>query len=195
MLFAHPVLHKSRVTRRLISSLDEIENITIHDLYNSKPDFHIEVKREQELLLGHDVIVWQHSFYWYGAPAMLKEWIDLVLEHGWAYGRSGNALAGKMVLTVITTGGRREAYQEGGFNRYSIRQLLAPFEQTVRLCKMEYLPPIVVHGTHLLTEKDIASAVEEYKELMMSLKDGIFTPDEIMSCEYLIDILELKKNH
>lgn len=28
----------------------------------------------------------QHPFYWYSTPALLKEWQDLVLEHGWAYG-------------------------------------------------------------------------------------------------------------
>ena len=54
-------------------------------------------KREQELLLQHKIIVWQHPFYWYSSPALLKEWIDLVLEHGWAYGRKGDMLKGKKV--------------------------------------------------------------------------------------------------
>lgn len=195
VLFAHPVQHKSRVNKELVSSIKGIQGITFHDLYEAYPDFHIDVKREQDLLLSHDIIVWQHPFYWYSAPALFKEWIDLVLEHGFAYGRTGRALEGKQVLTAITSGGRREAYQPGGFNNYTIRHLLAPFEQTVRLCNMEYLPPFAVHGTHLLSDKDIAKAAVDYKSLLISLRDGIFSTDEIRSCEYLNDVLELKNDN
>lgn len=194
VLFAHPVLHKSRVNKKLLSAIEDIEGITFHDLYENYPDFHIEVKREQDLLLSHDIIVWQHPFYWYGSPAILKEWIDLVLEHGFAFGRTGKALQGKKVLTAITSGGRKEAYQAGGFNQFTIRQLLAPFEQTVRLCNMEYLPPFVVHGTHLLNDDDIDTAAQNYRTLLISLRDEIFSTEEIRSCEYLNDILELKKD-
>ena len=194
VLFAHPVLHKSRINKRLVSAIEKLEGITFHDLYENYPDFHIEVKREQDLLISHDIIVWQHPLYWYGSPAILKEWIDLVLEHGFAFGRTGTALKGKQVLTTITSGGRREAYKAGGFNHYTIRQLLAPFEQTVRLCNMEYLPPFVVHGTHLLSDEEINLAVEDYRTLLISLQDEIFSAEEIRSCEYLNDILELKKD-
>ncbi len=104
---------------------------------------------------------------------MLKEWIDVVLQHGFAYGREGKALAGKKVMTAISSGGRRDVYQEGGMRKYSIRQLLAPFEQTVTLCNMLYLPPFVVHGTHLLDIKSILEAGQEYRRVIIALRDGI----------------------
>ena len=192
VLYAHPVSYKSRINKLLSSAIESVEDITFHDLYESYPDFHIEVKREQELLLDHDIIVWQHPFYWYSSPPILKEWIDLVLEHGFAFGRTGKALQGKQVLSAISTGGRKEAYRTGGFNNHTIKQFLAPFEQTVRLCNMEYLPPFVVHGTHLLEEKDMESAAMDYKTLLIALRDQIFTADEIQACEYLNDILEIK---
>ena len=194
ILFAHPVFHKSRINRKLVSAIENIEGITFHDLYENYPNFHIEVKREQDLLVSHDIIVWQHPFYWYGAPAILKEWIDLVLEHGFAFGRTGTALQGKQVLTAITTGGRKEAYKTGGFNNYTIKQLLAPFEQTVRLCNMEYLPPYVVHGTHMLSKEDTDRAAKDYRTLLISLQDELFSNEQIRKCEYLNDILELKKD-
>ena len=78
-----------------------------------------------------------------------------MLEHGWAYGRSGNALRGKHAMHVITAGGREEAYQHEGYNRFTIRELLAPLEQTAVLCGMTWVPPYVVHGTHRLTEPQI----------------------------------------
>ena len=51
VLFAHPALHKSRVNRQLISAIKDIEDLTFHNLYEEYPDFHIDVKREQDLLL------------------------------------------------------------------------------------------------------------------------------------------------
>ncbi|MCU7375699.1 NAD(P)H-dependent oxidoreductase [Paucibacter sp. O1-1] len=73
--------------------------MTINDLYANYPDFLIDVAREQQLCESHDVIIFQHPFYWYSTPAIVKEWLDLVLEHGWAYGKTGTALKDKMVLS------------------------------------------------------------------------------------------------
>src|SRR6516225_10847445 len=100
ILFAHPALHKSRVNRRLIESVRGLDNVTINDLYEEYPTFDINVGREQELLLAHDVIVFQHPMYWYSSPAILKEWEDLVLEYGFAYGTGGTKLQGKLFLLI-----------------------------------------------------------------------------------------------
>jgi glutathione-regulated potassium-efflux system ancillary protein KefG len=62
--------------------------------------------------------------------------VDLVLEHGFAYGDQGTALKGKTALWLISTGGGQAAYTEDGYAGFTVRQLLAPFEQTARLCGM-----------------------------------------------------------
>ena len=95
--------------------------------------FNIDVKREQALLLEHDLIVLQHPLYWYSVPPLMKQWFDLVLEHGWAYGSQGNQLEGKTMLSVITAGGNEHAYCREGYNRHQIRDFLYPIEQTARL--------------------------------------------------------------
>jgi len=82
----------------------------------------------------------QHPLYWYSTPAILKEWQDLVLQHGWAYGAKDTALHGKRWHQVVTAGGSEEAYCAQGSNRLTVRQLLAPLEQTARLCGMRFLP-------------------------------------------------------
>jgi glutathione-regulated potassium-efflux system ancillary protein KefG len=193
ILFAHPAFHKSRVNKKMIAAMNDIEGITFINLYEEYPDFQIDIKKEQDLLLNHDIIIWHHPFYWYSAPAILKEWIDLVLQHGFAYGRMGTALKNKQVLSVITTGGRREAYQTDGFNQYTMRQFLVPFERTVTLCNMNYLPPFVVHGSHLLTEDEINSAARDYRKILISLRDDIFDQDDMMNCGYLNDLLVINR--
>ena len=111
ILFAHPALQKSRVNRRLIAAVRNMENVTINDLYEEYPDFFVDIKREQELLLSHDIIIFQHPLYWYSCPALLKEWQDLVLQYGFAYGAQWTKLNVKWVLTAITAGGPLSAYQ------------------------------------------------------------------------------------
>ena len=171
VLFAHPALEKSRVNRRLAAAVADLPGVTLHDLYEAYPDFDVDVKREQDLLAAHDVLVVQHPFYWYSTPALVKQWEDLVLEHGWAYGTGGTALRGKRWLNAVTTGGREAAYATGGMNRFTMRQLLAPLDQTAQLCGMIFLPPFVVHGTHRLADQEIAAAAEEYRAVVEALRD------------------------
>ncbi len=60
ILFAHPVLEKSRVNRRLIRAAENIDNVTLNDLYEEYPDFDVDIKREQQLLIEHEVIILSH---------------------------------------------------------------------------------------------------------------------------------------
>lgn len=171
VLFAHPALERSRCNRRLVAGLDRLPGITLHDLYEAYPDLHLDVRAEQERLLAHDVVVMQHPFYWYSTPSILKEYQDHVLEHGWAYGRDGNALRGKVMLNALTAGGSEGAYRAEGRNRFTIRELLAPLDQTAHLCGMRYLAPFVVHGTHALDAAAIEVHRVEYHRLLEALRD------------------------
>lgn len=174
ILFAHPALEKSRIHRQLVPTVNDLPNVTFHDLYEAYPTFNIDIDHEQALMLAHDIIVLQHPFYWYSTPSLMKQWEDLVLEHGWAYGSKGTALRGKQVLSALSTGGGTQAYQRNGYNRYTIRELLAPMEQTAVLCKMNYLSPFVIFGTHRMEEADIQSAAASYQRLIIGLRDEQF---------------------
>jgi glutathione-regulated potassium-efflux system ancillary protein KefG len=187
--FAHPAIQKSRINRQLIDMVKNLDNVTVNDLYENYPDFFIDVKREQQLLLSHDIIIWHHPFYWYSAPALLIEWMDLVLEHGWAYGDHGRMLEGKSVLSVISTGGRREVYSKEGRNHYTMNEFLVPFKQSVNLCRMEYLPPFVVHGAHTIRNNEISTFAEKYKKVLLMLRDGKFN-QEMKRAAYFNDLIE-----
>ncbi len=188
VLLAHPALHRSRVNRVLRDAVPD--GVRVHDLYEAYPEFDVDVPREQALLEDHDVVVLQHPFYWYSTPALVKQWLDLVLEHGWAYGSGGVALAGKWMLSALTAGGRESSYRPDGTNRYTIRQLLAPLEQTAKLCGMEWLPPFVVHGTHLLDAAGIRRSADDYRRVLTALRDGDLQPDAVRGLERINDVLD-----
>ena len=117
-------------------------------------------------------MVFHHPFYWYSSPAILKEWQDIVLEYGFAYGDEGTALRGKRWLTAITAGGPNDAYRPEGFNRFTVRHLLAPFEQTANLCGMAFEEPFIVYGSHQLTEPEIAAQAGKYRAAIEALRDA-----------------------
>lgn len=190
ILFAHPKFEKSRTNKVLVRGIKNIEGVTFHDLYERYPDYYIDVAYEKKLLEQHDIIIWHHPFYWYSCPPLLKQWIDVVLEFGWAYGPDGRALQGKKCLQVITTGGSEKVYCAEGRNVYSINEFLRPFEQTARLCRMEYLAPFAVMGTHQLTEDDMQEYASQYRQIIDSLIQG--QPlQRLESCVFQNDIPEL----
>lgn len=172
VLFAHPMLQTSRVNRCLIDGIERVPGVTFFDLYQSYPDLDIDVREQQALLEAHDVVVFHHPFYWYSTPAMLKEWQDLVLRHGWAYGRDGTKLHGKTLLSAVSTGAQEEAYCREGDNRHSVRELLAPIEQTARLCGMRYLAPFVAHAALTMTPELMRTHRDDYHRLLAALAEG-----------------------
>ena len=189
VLFAHPAFHKSFINKSLINGVRDLEGVTIHDLYETYPDFFIDIPAEQKLLLEHDVIVWHHPFYWYSAPAILKEWMDLVLQHGFAYGKTGRKLEGKKVMSAVSTGGRKEVYSKTGANQYTINEFLAPFRRSANLCYMEYLPPFVIHGSHLMTNDLLNKHVADYRQILTMIRDNKITPDELEKIEYMNELI------
>jgi glutathione-regulated potassium-efflux system ancillary protein KefG len=184
ILFAHPRLSTSVVQRAMLRAVEGLENVTFHDLYAAYPDFLIDVKREQELLLAHDIIVFQHPFYWYSSPAIIKEWLDLVLENGWAYGTGGSKLHRKVMMNAISTGGSRDAYRDNGRNRFEIAQLLAPFDQSAHLCGMAYLAPFVIHTGRHMSESELSGEAENYRELLADMRDGRVDPLSRLAKDY-----------
>lgn len=170
LLFAHPAIEKSKVNRELLAEARSLPDVTIHDLYETYPDLIIDVRAEQDLLLRHDVVLLQHPFYWYSTPAILKEWMDLVLEYGFAYGENGTRLRGKSWVHAITTGGHEETYAPEGANRFTMRELLAPLDQTATLCGMKFLDPFLLHGVlQYHSARDLPVARAAYRKFIEGL--------------------------
>ncbi len=172
ILFAHPSLDRSEVNRPLAEAAADVDGVTLVDLYARYPRGEIDVEREQAALRGHDVICFQHPLYWYSTPALLKEWQDLVLEHGFAYGSGADALHGKCFFCALTAGGPEATYCAAGYNHFSIRELLRPLEQTAMLCGMIYLPPFALFSARTAVEDGrLARHRRDWVRLLEALRD------------------------
>ena len=191
VLFAHPRPDRSEVNVVLADAARAVDGVTVVDLYAEYPTFEIDVEREQRRLLGHDVIVFQHPVYWYSSPAVLKEWQDLVLEYGFAYGTDGTSLEGKVLLNAVTAGAGRDVYTRDGGYSHELRDFFVPFEQTAKLCRMRYLPPFALFAAGNAVDEDrLDDHRRDYAALLEALVDDRLDLDRAEDQATLSDSLD-----
>jgi glutathione-regulated potassium-efflux system ancillary protein KefF len=159
VIAAHPQLEHSRVTRALLKALAQADpaRVALRSLYTLYPDYFIDVPAEQAALKAARLVVWLHPVHWYSMPPLMKLWLDETLAFGWAYGPGGEALRGKDLWLVTSTGGPEASYRPDGYNRYFFDAFLYPYEQTAALVGMRWLPPLVLHGAHRIGDAELAA--------------------------------------
>ena len=166
IVYAHPYPDRSRAGRALLAGVSDMEGVSVRSLYDLYPDFAIDVELERRTLSGADVLVWQCPFYWYGMPSLLHLWIEKVLGHGWAYGPGGTAVCGKTALWVTTTGAPVEGYRRGAMHGHPFEAFVPAISQTAVFCGMKWLPPLVIHGAHRISNDALGEAVGRYRSLL-----------------------------
>jgi glutathione-regulated potassium-efflux system ancillary protein KefG len=177
--YAHPGHKHSHINRFMARAAEALDGITFVDLYRDYPRFDIDTDREQQRLLEHDVVLFQFPLFWYSTPSIVKEWQDLVLEHGFAYGSDGDRLAGKRMMLAVTAAGPEEAYSAGGYQHYSLRDFLRPLEQTARLCSMRFTAPYVLYSSlKAPSTGDVEPHVDGYRRLLEAIRDDRYDWDE-----------------
>ena len=157
----HPKLNSSAVNRLWAERLTGETGVTVRKIYELYPDGKIDVAAEQAALLAHDRLVFQHPFYWYSIPPLMKQWLDDVLTYNWAYGPQGKALAGKEWVSAISTGGPADSYQAGGYNGYSMSEFIKPLQQTANLIQTKFLPGFIFHGAVRASEDDVRQSADD----------------------------------
>ncbi|OEE37581.1 glutathione-regulated potassium-efflux system ancillary protein KefG [Vibrio genomosp. F10 str. ZF-129] len=167
VIYAHPEPNNSIANQVMLKKIESLEHVTIRDLYAHYPDFFIDVAFEHQLLLEHDVIVFQHPLYMYSCPSLLKEWFDRVLSKGFAFGDTCQ-LENKIWRNVITTGGNAEAFCEKGYNKYPLEQILQPFELMASLCRMTWVEPLVLYWSRNVTDAERYQHADLYRQWLQS---------------------------
>ena len=187
VILAHPNFSQSVINRTFYEAAKTVEGVTLHDLYKEYPDGVINIPDEQQKILEADTLVFQHPLYWYSCPALLKEWIDIVLQYNFAYGPEGTALQDKNWLSVISTGTGKHSYDSEGDNRFTLRTFLTPFEQTAVLCNMQFLPPLVAYGAHSLAadHRALTTLTQQYQQVLTELVNDQLPVSQIQSLDTL----------
>lgn len=166
VILSHPDYYHSTANRIIIETLKglipslEIRNIT--ELY---PDHHIDIEQEQEALLRHDKIIFQHPMYWYSCPAILKSWMDQVLTYQFAHGKNGDQLKSKKFIHSLTTGQTEKNFKANS-NGLTMDNFLLPLKKSAEYIQMDYVGPLVLYG---FTETSF-DATEEKEKIILHVQ-------------------------
>jgi glutathione-regulated potassium-efflux system ancillary protein KefF len=147
VLFAHPAPHLSRVNRRLAEAARTVAGVYVHDLYETYPDFYLDIAREHALIAQAGTLVFLFPLHWYSMPSLLKEWCDEVFHDDWA-GHGRGAARGKTCWLVTSTAGAAHEFALGARHGRPFSDFLVPIEQMAAVCGMHWIAPHVLHGAN-----------------------------------------------
>lgn len=180
VICGHPDLKISRVNSVILDKLS-LFDVTVHNLSENHDAYNFDVKREQNLLLEHNRVVFLFPLYWYSTPALLKKWFDDVLVPGFAYARGGDKLLNKEFMVVTTVGAMEEGYRAGGFNNYTIDELLRPIQQLTYYVKAKYIPPYSIYESVFISEEYLKEESEKVCQFIISeYQDPTFKYEQML---------------
>ena len=70
---------------------------------------------------------------------------------------------------VTTTGGEASAFSPTGMHGHPFEAFMPVMQQTARFCGMHWEEPLVIHGAHRTSEKQLAEVVSGYRARLQAL--------------------------
>jgi len=71
-------------------------------------------------------------------------------------------LRGKQFILAVSTGGPASSYQAGGYNNYTMSEILRPFQQMSSLLGAQYLSAFVFYGARVASQEEIEANAQDY---------------------------------
>jgi len=145
----------------------------------SSSRFAPDLEREHERLLWCDLLVVQFPMWWFGAPAILKGWIDRVLAYRRMYDLkhrfATGVLMGRRGILSVTTGGTPERFSaEGVFGE--IDQYLKPLQfGMLEYLGMEALDPFITYAASRVSRDELTGRLDAWERRLTEIATEIDT--------------------
>lgn len=128
-----------------------------------------DVAEERDKMLQSDLLIVHFPLWWFGAPAMLKGWIDRVFVYGSVYRSQmrydAGICKGKKMLACITTGADQDSCSFNGREGDS-RLHIWPTLFCFRYIGFDVLEPVIFHGVggvaFIEAQEDGLSSIDRY---------------------------------
>lgn len=124
VLLTHPNIKESRANKALMDAISDMGEVAIYNLYEMRMEDAFNAEIWSTIISHASALVFQFPFYWMSAPSLLKRWLDEVFT----YLAKTPAVAGKTLMVVTTAGSEHDAYRSGGRNRFTVDELLRPYQ-------------------------------------------------------------------
>lgn len=152
---AHPDISDSSSQQFLIQSGKWQQSCDYVDLANKQN--WLDAEQEGQRLSQYDQIIFQFPLYWYQAPALLKQWLDVVWEE-----LPVECLKGKSLGLVIVVGAKASHYQAGGRVGRTLSELLSSYEVLAKHFGMAFRPIFAIYQFQYLSEVEKQRLMWEY---------------------------------
>lgn len=162
IILAHPDIKKSKINKALCESIQNMSNITLHNLYATYPDAKIDASKEIGLLKSHDKIIFQFPLYWFSSPSILKEWQDVVFS-SILYSQEPKLLLGKAFQIVTSVGSPKEKYTADGRNQKNIEEIFTPITLSAIYMGMKPQEAFCVYNAMGMTDELLLQSAKDYK--------------------------------
>ncbi|NDV59632.1 NAD(P)H-dependent oxidoreductase [Bacteroides sp. 519] len=165
VILAHPNLPESKANKELMESVKNLEFVTVYNLYEEQIQM-MDLETWTDILFDSEVLVFQFPIYWMSAPYMLKKWMDEIF---YSLSRTPVVL-GKCLQIVVTTGSDCNAYRSGGKYKFTIDEILRPYQASALHAGMNWETPVVIFGTEAEeTGRIISEGSIQYKKKLEEL--------------------------
>lgn len=171
IIVAHPYLDNSVINKRWIEELKKYpEKYTIHHLDSHYTNGKLDIENEKKLIEAHGNLILQFPIFWFNCPPIMKQWLDEVLIPGWAYAagedKEGEFIDRKVALAVTTGMAEKNYHQEGRFG-HTLKELLAPFETTLKSIHADYRSFYAFYGAESKhSQVEIDQSAKDYLEFI-----------------------------
>lgn len=166
VIVSHPDLAESQTQQFFLQGIGNESSLKVHHLDALYSDGVIDVEEERALLKKYDRVVFQFPFYWYSMPALLKQWLDTVLDEeeifNWAIKELG---------VVVMIGVAEKEYGAGGRELFTIDEYLRPFQGIANKLNVSYLPVFPVYQFSYQTEQAKIALLIGYRQYLMLTKN------------------------
>lgn len=168
IVLAHPNINESRANKELLDSVKEMDYVTVYNVYEDFPELY-DPEIWSQIMLESSALIFQFPLYWMSAPYKLKKWQDEVFT----YLSQTPMVMGKPLMVVTTTGSGKDSFRSGGRNRFTIDELLRPYQASALNAGMKWETPIVVYeiGSED-TGRNLSQAAILYKEKLEALRES-----------------------
>lgn len=130
-IFGHQNMQESFHSKAIYDLIDQ-DKIIIYDLY---PDFKIDIEKEHERLAKYDELVFVSPVNWYTPTPIIHQYINLVFDYGFGYGKDA-IMRGVPYSLILTSGGRPEFYSITGKHFYPFEEFQIDIFQSFALMHM-----------------------------------------------------------
>jgi NAD(P)H dehydrogenase (quinone) len=135
-----------------------------------------EIVIEQKKVGRADLIILPFPIWWFGMPAILKDWADRVLARGFAYiaGRKYDTgmLRGKSAMVAATTGTSADTYAPDSIDG-DIHAVLWPVHNgLLRYCGLDVIEPFVAYMPGRVGAEERKRYLHDYRARLLDIENA-----------------------